>query len=164
MDFSHNALGHSFSALTGELAELNEALPFFREAFAMQALAYVAKSRARPRQRASLSGVAPWQLRRAKGILAADLSETPSLNKVAEACRLSVSHFSRAFKISTGLPPHQWLVSARIGLARTLLAASQTPLVEIVGMCEFADQSHFSRVFGRFVGTSPGSWRRTQIG
>ena len=151
MDFSHNALGHSFSALTGELAELNEALPFFREAFAMQALAYVAKSRARPRQRASLSGVAPWQLRRAKGILAADLSETPSLNKVAEACRLSVSHFSRAFKISTGLPPQ-------------LLAASQTPLVEIAGMCGFADQSHFSRVFGRFVGTSPGRWRRTQIG
>jgi AraC family transcriptional regulator len=28
---------------------------------------------------------------------------------------LSVSHFSRAFRISTGLPPHQWLLRQRPG-------------------------------------------------
>ena len=90
----------------------------------------------------------------------ADLSTNPSLLRVAEACKLSVSHFSRAFKVSTGVPPHQWLLTARIERARNLLADSATPLVEVADMCGFADQSHFSRIFARTMGTSPGAWRR----
>ena len=89
-----------------------------------------------------------------------DLSENLSLNSVAQACKLSVSHFARAFKGSTGLPPHQWVMATRIEMARGLLTSSETPLVEVAGMCGFADQSHFSRVFARIVGTSPGAWRR----
>lgn len=33
-------------------------------------------------------------------------------------------------------------------------------LAEIALDCGFADQSHFTRVFTREEGTSPGSWRR----
>jgi AraC-like DNA-binding protein len=163
--FAHNALGRAFNELTGELTEPNEMMPLFTEGWAMQALAYVAKTaRApHPQRAASVSGLAPWQLRRAKEMLQTDLSENLSLDNIAAACRLSVSHFARAFKYSTGLPPHQWLINARIELARSLLVKSRTPLVDIAGMCGFADQSHFSRVFGRFVGTSPGAWRRAQM-
>ena len=152
-------------ALTGELTEPNEVLPLFTDGWAMQALAYVAKTARSPRPHrvSSGTGLAPWQLRRAKEMLQADLSENLSLTNVATACKLSLSHFARSFKISTGFPPHQWLMSVRIELARTLLAKSQTPLVEIAGMCGFADQSHFSRVFGRIVGTRPGAWRRAQM-
>ena len=163
--FAHNALGRAFNELTGELTEPNEMMPLFTEGWAMQALAYVARTaRApHPQRAASISGLAPWQLRRAQELLRADLSENLSLERIATTCRLSVSHFARAFKHSTGLPPHQWLINARIERARTLLAKSATPLVEIAGMCGFADQSHFSRVFGRFVGASPGAWRRAQM-
>jgi AraC family transcriptional regulator len=73
---------------------------------------------------------------------------------------LSVGHFFHAFRQSTGLPPHQWLVSERLEKAQDLLVNSATPLVEIAGICGFADQSHFSRVFGRMAGESPGAWRR----
>jgi transcriptional regulator GlxA family with amidase domain len=89
-----------------------------------------------------------------------DLSDNLSLNGVAAACKLSASHFARAFKASTGLPPHQWVMATRIEMARGILASSDTPLVEIAGMCGFADQSHFSRVFARIIGASPGAWRR----
>jgi transcriptional regulator GlxA family with amidase domain len=89
-----------------------------------------------------------------------DLSENLSLGDVARACKLSVSHFARAFKASTGIPPHQWVMTARIDMARGMLANSPTPLVEVAGVCGFADQSHFSRVFARMTGTSPGAWRR----
>jgi transcriptional regulator GlxA family with amidase domain len=51
-------------------------------------------------------------------------------------------------------------MATRIEMARSLLTNSATPLAEIAGMCGFADQSHFSRVFARMMGTSPGSWRR----
>jgi transcriptional regulator GlxA family with amidase domain len=51
-------------------------------------------------------------------------------------------------------------MTTRIEMARGLLTNSAAPLAEIAGMCGFADQSHFSRVFARMMGTSPGAWRR----
>jgi AraC-like DNA-binding protein len=160
--FAHNALGRAFNAMIGELAGPDDPVPLFTDGWAMQAFAYVARvAKPAPRRASSGSGLAPWQLRRAKEMLRADLAENLSLAAVAQACRLSVSHFARAFKVSAGVPPHQWLMASRIEAARDLLAKSRTPLVEVAGMCGFADQSHFSRVFGRIVGTSPGAWRRT---
>jgi AraC family transcriptional regulator len=160
--FSHDALGRAFDELAGELAEPDEMLPMFTEGWAMQALAYVARASRtpEPNRAAPRTGLAPWQLRRAKEMLQANLSENLSLRRVAEACKLSVSHFARAFKASTGVPPHQWLMTARVEMARDMLVRSPTPLVDVAGVCGFADQSHFSRVFARVVGTSPGAWRR----
>jgi AraC family transcriptional regulator len=159
--FSHDALGRAFDELAGELTEAGEVLPLFTDGWAMQALAYVARAKTvQPNRAATSSGLAPWQLRRAQEMFRSDLSENLSLNNVAQACKLSVSHFARAFKASTGIPPHQWVMAARIEMARGLLTSSPTPLVEIAGMCGFADQSHFSRVFARMMGTSPGAWRR----
>jgi AraC-like DNA-binding protein len=160
--FSHGALGRAFDTLAGELTEPDEVLPLFTEGWAMQALAYVARAAktAQPAGAVTSSGLAPWQLRRAQEMLRANLSENLSLSSVAQACKLSVSHFARAFKGSTGIPPHQWVMATRIEMARSLLTNPATPLVEIAGICGFADQSHFSRVFARTMGTSPGAWRR----
>ena len=128
----------------------------------MKALAHVARrSQARePDHRKRSGDLALWQLRRAKDMFLADLRKNLSLQFVASACKLSVSHFSREFKTSTGVSPHQWLLATRVELAQDLLTRSQTPLVEVAGICGFADQSHFTRVFARTTGTSPGLWRR----
>jgi AraC-like DNA-binding protein len=156
---SCNALGRAFNELAEELAEPDEVLPLFTEGLAMQALAYVARA-SRTQQPKARSGLAPWQLRRAKEMLEADLSANPSVQRMASACKLSVSHFARGFTASTGIPPHQWLMTTRIERARDLLIRSETPLIDVAGVCGFADQSHFSRVFARMVGASPGAWRR----
>ena len=160
--FSHDALGRAFDELAGELTEPDDVLPMFTEGWAMQALAYVARAAKskQPGRTTVGSGLAPWQLRRAQEMFRADLSENLSLTSVAHACKLSVSHFARAFKASTGIPPHQWVMTARIDMARNMLTNGSTPLVEVAGICGFADQSHFSRVFARMMGTSPGAWRR----
>ena len=122
--FSHEALGRAFDEMAGELTTADELLPIFTEGWAMQALAYVARAAMEPQPRRATtgSGLAPWQLRRAKEIFLADLSERPPMDLVAAACKLSISHFARAFKASTGAPPHQWLMTARIERARVLLA------------------------------------------
>jgi AraC-like DNA-binding protein len=160
--FSSDELGHAFHQLTGELATLDEPLPLFTEGWAMQALAYVARATRRLPPRRPC-GLAPWQLRRAKETMAFDPSQNLPLAAIAKACKLSESHFSRAFKISTGIPPHRWLVERRVESARELLLKSKAPLAEIAYTCGFADQSHMSRVFGRVVGMSPGTWRREHI-
>ncbi len=105
-------------------------------------------------------GLAPWQQRRAKEILASDLSGNTPLADVAAACGLSADHFGRAFRKSTGLAPHAWLLQARVDRATTLLRNHDQSLSEIALNCGFVDQSHFTRVFVRRVGVTPGAWRR----
>jgi AraC-like DNA-binding protein len=53
-------------------------------------------------------------------------------------------------------------VAARLTLARSLLIGSEEQLCAIALACGFADQAHFSRVFQREMGCSPGKWRREQ--
>ena len=104
-------------------------------------------------------GLAPWQEKRAKDLIAGDLTGAKPLHDIADACGLSVSHFSRAFRRTTGLAPHAWLLQFRVDAAKALLRQRNLPLSTIARKCGFVDQSHLSRVFLRRVGLSPGAWR-----
>jgi AraC-like DNA-binding protein len=92
-------------------------------------------------------GLAPWQLKRAGEKLAANPAGDVSMAELASDCGLSTSHFSRAFRQSTGRSPHQWLMQHRISQAKGLLPDHKLSLSEIALACGFADQSHFTRVF-----------------
>jgi AraC-like DNA-binding protein len=72
--------------------------------------------------------------------MAANLDGDVSLTQLAAASRLSASYFTRAFKRRN----------------------SGQSLNEIALACGFADQSHFTTVFTRMVGASPGAWRRAR--
>jgi AraC family transcriptional regulator len=115
-----------------------------------------------PHPRRIQGGLAPWQERCSKDMLAGDLTGAAPLHEIARACRLSVGHFTRAFRRSTGLSPHGWLLRMRIEAAKAMLRRRDASLVQIALACGFADQSHFTRAFTRRVGTSPGAWRRYQ--
>jgi AraC family transcriptional regulator len=108
-------------------------------------------------------GLAPWQERRAKELMSTQLGREISLAFVAGECKLSVSHFARSFKQCTGKPPHRWLLENRVEKAKELLIDAELPLAEIALECGFSDQSHFTRVFSRTVGTSPGTWQRLRL-
>jgi AraC family transcriptional regulator len=82
------------------------------------------------------------------------------LKDVARECRLSVSHFSRAFRRTIGVAPHNWLLTHRIEVAKEKLRDHRLSLADVALVCGFADQSHFTRVFTRLAGVSPGAWRR----
>jgi AraC family transcriptional regulator len=107
-------------------------------------------------------GLVPWQERRAKEMLLADLSGDLNLPDLAGACRLSASHFSHAFRQTVGCPPHQWLLAQRVERAKQLILNTRQPLSEIALETGFADQSHFTRVFTQRVKASPAAWRRAQ--
>ncbi|MBR0796250.1 helix-turn-helix transcriptional regulator [Bradyrhizobium jicamae] len=109
-------------------------------------------------------GLAPWQVKRACEKLDSDLGGTLSLQKIAAEFGLSVSHFSRAFRISTGLPPHQWLLRQRVKAAKQLMTVRDLPLSEIAISAGFANQSHLTKVFSAQVGLSPATWRREALG
>jgi AraC-like DNA-binding protein len=83
-----------------------------------------------------------------------------SLAQLAKECRLSRSHFGRAFKKTLGQAPHRWLLEQRVEKAKGLLFIPKIPISEIALGAGFADQSHFTRVFSKATGTTPGAWRR----
>lgn len=106
-------------------------------------------------------GLAGWQERRAVAFMEDRLDQSFPVAAVAEACGLSVNHFSRAFRRSMGKPPHRWLLDRRIERAQALLRTSDMSLADVALACGFAEQSHFTRVFTRTVGIPPGAWRRS---
>ncbi|WOH83017.1 AraC family transcriptional regulator [Bradyrhizobium sp. BEA-2-5] len=105
-------------------------------------------------------GLAAWQAKQACDRLASDLGGKIRLQQIAAEFDLSVSHFSRAFRVSTGLPPHQWLLRQRVDTAKQLMTVRDLSLAEIAISAGFANQSHFTRVFSSVVGISPAAWRR----
>jgi AraC-like DNA-binding protein len=107
-------------------------------------------------------GLAPWQLRRVIDFMEQNLAEDVSLSQLAALAGLSASHFSRAFRSSVGLPPHQYQLAARIERAKRLLLHSPMALDEIAAACGFSEQSHLARAFRARVGASPGAWRRAR--
>jgi AraC-like DNA-binding protein len=109
---------------------------------------------------AATGALAPWQERRAREIMRARLATRLSIADVARECRLTPSYFAKAFRRTTGMSPQQYLTDLRVREAKGLLLSSTLPLADIAIICGFGDQSYFTRVFTRSVGTSPGGWRR----
>ena len=105
-------------------------------------------------------GLSPRQQRRLHDLLQADGTSNLSLSELAARCDMSRSWFARAFRQTTGLPPHRWQLQARAGRARDLLRQTDLPIIQIALDCGFADQSHLTRVFSRMYQISPGAWRR----
>ncbi|HTO31883.1 MAG TPA: AraC family transcriptional regulator [Pararhizobium sp.] len=108
------------------------------------------------------SALASWQLRRSIDYIEDNCLRGIRLEELATLTGLSQSYFSHAFKASTGLPPHQWQMKARIGRARQLMLNGDLPMSVIAAETGFADQAHFTRVFRKVVGATPASWAKSQ--
>jgi len=80
------------------------------------------------------------------------------LSRVAE---MSQSHFSKLFKLSTGLPPHQFVLQERINRSKELLRQGDTKIVDIALGVGFENQAHFTTVFGNLVGMTPRQFQRS---
>jgi AraC-like DNA-binding protein len=105
-------------------------------------------------------GLAPWQQRRVVELLRQHLDGELKLETLAAECRLSVSHFARAFRASFGTSAHRYLILHRIEMAKALLSETSNSLTEIAAQTGFTDQAALTRTFANLVGATPGKWRR----
>ncbi|HEX3852428.1 MAG TPA: AraC family transcriptional regulator [Polyangiaceae bacterium] len=76
------------------------------------------------------------------------------LETLAKQAGLSRFEALRAFKKRYGLPPHAYQLCLRINHSRRLLLEGVSP-ADVAARCGFADQSHYTRHFKRFVGVTP---------
>lgn len=104
-------------------------------------------------------GLSASRERLVKQLIQANLGGSLEVTALADACSLSRSHFSRAFKCSTGVSPQEWIHRQRIARAKELIRHSELSLIQIGLECGYCDQAHFCRSFTRSVGVPPLAWR-----
>ncbi|WP_059002608.1 helix-turn-helix domain-containing protein [Leptolyngbya sp. NIES-2104] len=99
------------------------------------------------------------QLQKVSDYILDRLDQDLSLSELANVLNLSQYHFSRLFKQSTGMAPHQYLTRCRIDRAKQLLLNTQMSISEIAFAVGFNNHSSFTRLFRQLVGVTPKEFR-----
>jgi AraC family transcriptional regulator len=163
---SRSQIGYLLSALVAESDAGNPGgLPFV-EALATALSHQVAlhagvRKPSIARARGGLSAAAK---RTALEMMAAQLDGQLTVEDLARAVGLSPAHFSRAFRETVGQPPHRHLLALRLEHARRLLEYPDAALANVAQRTGFADQAHFTRLFKREFGMTPGALQRVRRG
>lgn len=123
------------------------------------AVADVGEEASRGRSR----GLAPWQARKVTEFIQASLKSKIRVQDCAKQTRLSVSHFSVAFKVTFGVTVGEYIRHRRIERAQRLMLLSTMSLSQIGLAVGFSDQAHYCRVFRGIMGISPNAWRHRNL-
>lgn len=105
--------------------------------------------------------LAPDKLRKSIEFIEDNCTRSIRLGQISDLVDLSPAYFCNAFKLTTGMPPHQWQMRARVNRAKQILVTTDLPLSVAAVDAGFSDQAHLTRVFRRIVGTTPNDWRRS---
>jgi AraC family transcriptional regulator len=100
------------------------------------------------------------QIERLRDFVCANLSSDIALASMAAVCGLNNEQFMRAFKVTTGISPYQYVLALRIARARDLLCDPSWTLPDIATQCGFSHQQHMTSTFRRFTGRTPAAYRR----
>ncbi|WP_309121574.1 helix-turn-helix transcriptional regulator [Paenibacillus sp.] len=84
-----------------------------------------------------------------------------SLQQLAERLRIGPSQLTRRFQAAYGVSPVRYATEARLAKARALLSDAELTLDEIAEQCGFQNAVYFSRVFTKYMKSSPSAYRKT---
>ena len=86
-------------------------------------------------------------------------SEKLALSDLADMLGVTAPYLSTLFKQVTGLTFRDYLNKVRVEEAKRLLISTDYQIMEIAVACGFNDQSYFTKVFKKYTGLSPRSFR-----
>ncbi len=141
--------------LAGELRASDAAAPLAAEGLVLQLLAAATRETSAERS----CGRAPAWLSSAEELLRARLGDCVRLSELAEELGVHPAHLAREFRARYGFSIGEYGRRLRLAWAATEIASSDRPLAAIATEAGFADQSHFTRLFKRHVGTTPARYR-----
>lgn len=85
-----------------------------------------------------------------------------SLKEIAKESNQSVSNLCRTFKEGTGVTVLEYLQNLRITMAKRLIEKTNYSIATVAKLIGMEDESYFSRIFKREVGTSPNRYRKSR--
>lgn len=104
-------------------------------------------------------GLPPRQLSQVLDYIDAYLDRNIKLADLAKLLDISPFHFSRLFKQSIGMTPHQYLSQQRVERAKQLLKKTDRLIIDIALECGFSSHSHLSKQFRQITGITPKAYR-----
>jgi RpiB/LacA/LacB family sugar-phosphate isomerase len=107
-----------------------------------------------------VGGLPPRRLQRVFAYIRDNVARDLSVSELAQVVGMSQYYFSKLFKMSTGITPHQYVMRQRVERAQEYLRQTQMALAEIASQVGFETQSHFTSVFRRLVGATPKHYRQ----
>lgn len=82
-----------------------------------------------------------------------------TVQRAAEQCGFSNSHFMKLFKQLTGMSFNAYLVNYRLELAAKQLSETELKVIDIAENCGFRNQSYFNRAFRKKFRKTPLAYR-----
>jgi AraC family transcriptional regulator len=105
-------------------------------------------------------GLGPARERKVRAYIEEHLHTALALEDLAAVADVSQNYFVSLFRQSVGMTPHRYVLQQRVERAAALLTQPQLPLVDIGFRCGFLDQSQFTTTFRKFLGVTPGQYRK----
>jgi AraC family transcriptional regulator len=102
---------------------------------------------------------APVWLGRAQEYVHEHRFDRLTISDIAQVAGVHPAHLTRAFRQQLGSSVATYVRQLRLKWAADQLTAGSTPLCDVALQAGFADQSHFTRVFKRYSGMTPGQYR-----
>ena len=96
-----------------------------------------------------------------KNYIDSHFDEKITLKSISDSICVSQSYLSHAFKEIAGYSPIQYAIRRRLGEAQSLLSMTALSISEIALRLGFDNQSHFHSLFKKYIGMTPGQYRRT---
>jgi AraC-like DNA-binding protein len=107
----------------------------------------------------------PAWLKRAMDVLnAAAAGGEADYGAIAARLGMAESTLRRRFRKATGVPPHEFVLQARVNEARRLLGETDQPIKHVAAQLGYRDVYFFSRQFRRFAGVPPAMYRKSRQG
>lgn len=117
---------------------------------------YSAHKVTKPMKQTRLAG---YHEKRIREYIHQNLAENLTIVSMASVVQTSPSHFIRAFTLTFGMPPHQYLTKIRLEEAEALLTQTSLPIFEIAHRSGFSSQSHLTNTMKRLKNLTPGQVR-----
>ncbi len=96
-------------------------------------------------------------------IIYSNIFNDVSVEELASRCHRSLTSFKKEFKRLFDAPPHQWFLKQRLNYSRLLLISTRKSISEIGMECTFPNTSHYIKLFKKFYGHTPASYRSVQV-
>ena len=88
-----------------------------------------------------------------------NLQEKLTVRSVAEYLKIDPTYLSKLFSKEVGVSFREFIINARVGAAKNMLAYSDFTISEISLSLGFSSQSAFTDIFKRSTGMTPGQYR-----
>ncbi|HEV2673562.1 MAG TPA: AraC family transcriptional regulator [Aliidongia sp.] len=145
---------HIASALHSTLAINIPMERLFAESLGTALIARVLRRFATNVPAVAKGGLSKRQLQRVVDYVEGNIDESLSLIDLAEVAGVSVSHFKTQFRLSIGMPVHQYVIQRRVERAKTLIMRGAA-ISQVALDAGFAHQSHLARCMRRVLGVTP---------